>query len=110
MAIPLPRPAIEIKDGDMHSSQHFRPADGGTILKQELLQLANREQLRLRAFGETVIYGLHKPFDGNRDLALRALSRMLDDGLVAVYRDEDGLFVGPSNPALIESEEVDHGL
>lgn len=82
-----------------------------TILKGELLDLAAREALRMRAFGETVIFGQHKPFDGNYQLASEALSDMIDAGLVGVYRDEDGIFVGPSDPNHIEAQqEVSHGL
>jgi hypothetical protein len=81
-----------------------------TILKREILELASQERLRMRAFGETAIYGRHKPFDGDSSRAINALSRLLDDGLVTIYRDEDGLFVGPSNPNLIDGEEVCDGL
>jgi hypothetical protein len=87
---------------------HNKPSD--TILKRELLELASQERLRMRAFGETVIFGHHRPFDGDSERATGALSDLLDHGLVTVYRDEDGLFVGPSNPALIEAEDVGHGV
>ena len=89
-----------------------------TILKGELLEIAAREKLRLRAFGETVIFGHHKPFDGDSQLALAALSAMIDGGQIGVYRDEDGLFVGPTDPDLIDTMtdatadlgEVAHGV
>ena len=81
-----------------------------TIRKQELLDLAEGESLRLRAFGETAIFGQHEPFNGDYAGAARALSRLIDDGHVGVYRDEDGLFVGPSNPALIDAREASHGI
>lgn len=81
-----------------------------TVLKSDILDLAKQDKLRLRAFGETVVYGHHRPFDGNLRQAVRALSRMIDRGLVCVYRDESGLFVGPADPALIDSDEVRHGI
>lgn len=92
--------------------QDVKPLDGpDTILKSDLLEMAAQEALRMRAFGETVIYGHHKPFTPeNRAAAVEVLSQMIDDGLIGVYQDEEGLFVGPINPALIEPQEVSHGL
>lgn len=81
-----------------------------TIRKRDLLALAERESLRLRAFGETAIFGQHEPFNGDYASAAQALSRLIDDGHVGVYCDEDGIFVGPSNPALIDAQEASHGL
>ena len=90
------------------NSQDVKQAS--TIRKQDLLDLAAGESLRLRAFGETAIFGQHEPFNGDYACAVQALSRLIDDGHVGVYRDEYGIFVGPSNPALIDAREASNGL
>lgn len=68
----------------------------------QLQVFARQGKLRIRAFGEDNFFGLDRIFGGNLDLAAKALPGMFDSGMLALYRDVDGLFLGPINPKLIE--------
>ncbi len=76
--------------------------DDHQISMENLQRLVSLGKVRLRAFGETAVFGLARPFEGNFEEASRALPQLLSENSMRVYCDDEGLFVGPSNPALVE--------
>lgn len=71
------------------------------ITLDQLADLALRGRLRLRAFGEVSFYGFGPPFHGNLVAAAQDVKRLALTGAIAFYRDEDGIFIGPSNPKCV---------
>ena len=61
----------------------------------DVVALAAAGQLRARAFGETAIIGSDRLFNGDWSAAARFVSECLLHGHMVVYRDADGVFVGP---------------
>lgn len=75
------------------------------ITVEELQKLARSGKLRVRAFGEQHLFGDEGSFfSANIDRAVEALPDMIGTGFLNVYQDEEGLFVGPSNPRLVETD------
>lgn len=74
------------------------------ITMEALQELARRGKLRARAFGEHHLFGVHMPFRGDLERAAASLPGMFETGTVALYRDDNGLFVGPSNSRLIDTD------
>lgn len=72
-----------------------------TITVEEVKDLARRGKLRWRAFGEEYFYGVGHPFHGDLARAALELDRILSCGLVAVYSDKNGIFLGPRNPSFV---------
>ena len=66
-----------------------------------LKDLARRGKLRFRAFGEDVFYGVGDPFHGDLSRAAEALDRIMQTGMAAVYYDQNGLFLGPTNSQFV---------
>jgi hypothetical protein len=60
--------------------------------------MAERGWLRIKAYGRTQTYGDDAPFFGNRRRAARALIKSIREGFLALYEDEQGVFVGPVSP------------
>ena len=73
------------------------------ITMAQLQVFARRGNLRIRAFGENHFYGFDRIFGGNLDLAAAALPEMFGTGMLALYRDLHGLFLGPVNSKLIDT-------
>lgn len=67
----------------------------------EIKELARRGKLRFRAFGEEDFYGVGHPFYGDLARAADELDRIMQTGMVALYYDQNGLFLGPSNPKFV---------
>lgn len=74
-----------------------------TITVDEMKTLARRGKLRFRAFGEEHFYGVGHPFYGDLARAANELDRVLACGMVAVYSDANGIFLGPLNPQFAAS-------
>lgn len=72
------------------------------ITVTEVVEMARAQRLRLRAFGETVIFGQQLAFGGDPEHALATLSDCLTHGIFRVYRDREGIFVGPADPAYVD--------
>jgi len=72
-----------------------------TMTIGELQDLARRGKLRMRAFGSVTFFGTEAFYGGSLDKAADDLPRLLNTGLVAVYFDGDGVFLGPSNIDLV---------
>lgn len=79
------------------------PYDGlhSEISIGDLQNLARHGQLRMRAFGQVTFFGTENFYGGSLVRAADDLPRILNCGLVAVYFDRDGIFIGPKNIELI---------
>lgn len=75
-----------------------------TITIEKLQILARAGDLRVRAFGETNVFGAARPYSGNFEQAAADLPDMLGSGLAKLYEDDDGLFIGPVNPTFVERD------
>lgn len=75
-----------------------------TITVDEIKDLARRGKLRFRAFGEEHFYGVGHPFHGDLARAANDLDRILTCGMVAVYSDANGIFLGPINPFFVANQ------
>lgn len=73
---------------------------------EQLQDLARCGKMRMRIFGEESFYGIGLPFSGNLDRAADGLPHAFNTGMVALYYDANGLFIGPSNPALIDQDPL----
>ena len=84
------------------------PSDPGDkpLRVSTLKRLALRGALRMRAFGEEHAFAIGVPHFGGLHEAVQMLPRLLLNGFLAVYRDEKGLFVGPTNPRLIDEDPL----
>lgn len=71
------------------------------ITIDDLQDIARRGKLRMRAFGQVTFFGTENCYGGSLSRAAEDLPRILNCGLVAVYRDCDGIFIGPKNIALV---------
>lgn len=75
-----------------------------TITMDRLQDLARAGELRIRAFGETHVFGATRPYGGNLAQAAADLPDVLSSGLARLYEDEKGLFIGPNNPRYVASD------
>jgi hypothetical protein len=75
--------------------------DSQSMEIEHLQQLARDGQLRWRAFGEERIYGSDRRFGGNLKVAAASLPSVIETGMVRVYKDALGFFIGPINPRYI---------
>lgn len=74
-----------------------------TIPLDDIVELARAGRLRVRAFGETVMWGNGRVWAGrNMEDTLDALAAALVDGVLRIYTDRDGVFVGPPDPFYVE--------
>jgi hypothetical protein len=71
------------------------------ISLDELVAMAEAGNLRIRAFGETHMFG-SGPAKLTRLTPRAFLTGALSEGLMVLYRDKDGLFLGPPSPQLVE--------
>lgn len=81
--------------------------DVANITLQQLQDLARKGKLRTRVFGEETFFGIGFPFRGDLDRAASALPHAFSSGMMALYYDANGLFIGPSNPALVEKDPLE---
>lgn len=70
---------------------------------EQIQDLARAGKLRMRAFGEDTFYGIGRPFSGNLERAADGIPHAFSTGMVALYYDADGIFIGPSNPKLVDT-------
>lgn len=78
--------------------------DASNITLPQLQNLARKGKLRTRIFGEEAFFGVGHPFRGDLDRAAASLPHAFEAGMVALYYDANGLFIGPSNPALVDCD------
>ena len=77
--------------------------DEDTVTMGEILDRAGRGQLRFRAFGEIRYWGQGMVFQTADCNPVQLLEDLINEGMIRVYSDENGLFVGPHNPACVGS-------
>lgn len=75
--------------------------DDDQVTLGEVLDLASMGVLRVRAFGECRFWGEGLVWGEINWDPVDMLEQVIDEGLMRVYSDENGLFVGPSNPARV---------
>ena len=75
--------------------------DSSNVTMGQVLDMASYGRLRVRAFGETRIWGEGLVWGEIKKDPTDMLEQVLSNGLMRVYSDDDGLFVGPANPARV---------
>jgi hypothetical protein len=73
-----------------------------TITVDGVLDLIRMGRMRVRAFGETSILGADAIYNGDYVRAAQSARRALETGAFRVYRDKEGIFIGPRVPSLVE--------
>ena len=67
----------------------------------DLQELARKGKLRWRGQGEIYFLGFQWPYNGNLEALARDIPTIYEDPWLGLYRDADGFFFGPADPALI---------